>query len=61
MVTMIDEIFDRSYQAGRAQLNAAVAGGLKRLGSAIGESFAVLNRIEYSAPWARPAKKARSH
>jgi len=59
MVTMIDEIFDRSYQASRSELNAAITGGLKRLGHAVGETFAVLNRIEYSAPWARPAKKAR--
>ena len=61
MVTMIDEIFDRSYQASRSELNAAIGRGMKRLGAAIGNSFAVLNRIEYSAPWARPAKKARSH
>ena len=61
MVTMIDEIFDRSYQAHRAQLNAALGSGLKRFGHAISETFAVLNRIEYSAPWVPPAKKARSH
>ena len=28
MVTMIDEIFDRHYQSGRDQLNAAVITGL---------------------------------
>lgn len=61
MVTMIDEIFDRSYQANRVELNAAIGRGMKRLGAAIGNSFAVLNRIEYSAPWARSVKKARSH
>ena len=61
MVTMIDEIFDRSYQASRTQLNDAVVVGLKRLGRSVGEAFAVLNRIEYAAPWARQAKKVRSH
>jgi len=58
MVTMIDEIFDRHYQARRADLNAAIATGFIRLGSAIGNAFAVLNRIEYDAPWTR-AKRVR--
>jgi hypothetical protein len=61
MVTMIDEIYDRHYQAGRAELNAALTGGLVRLGRAIGNAFAVLNRIEYSEPWATKPRKARSH
>jgi len=61
MITMIDQIFDRTYQSGRAQLNAAMSRGLARLGRIVGDSFAVLNRIEYSAPWALPAKKARSN
>ena len=59
MVTMVDEIFDRHYQAGRADLNAALTGLMARLGSAIGNSFKVLNRIEYSAPWA--TKPTRAH
>jgi hypothetical protein len=59
MVTMIDEIFDREYRDARAELNAAIAGGLKRLGAAVADTFAVLNRIEYSAPWALPKKSAR--
>lgn len=59
MVTMIDELFDRSYQAGRAELNAAMGNGLKQLSNAMANAFAVLNRIEYSAPWAAPAKRAR--
>ena len=59
MFTMVDEIFDRSYQAGRADLNAAIIGGISQLGRAIGNSFKVLNRIEYSAPWAAQPKRAR--
>ena len=59
MVTMVDEIFDRHYQAGRADLNAALSGLFGRFGSAIGNSFKVLNRIEYSAPWAVKPKRAR--
>lgn len=61
MVIMIDEIFDRNYQAGRAELNSAIARGLARLGGAVTNAFAVLNRIEYSEPWAAKRPKARSH
>ena len=60
MVTMIDEIYDRNYQAGRAGLNASLTASFGRLGRAIGNAFAVLNRIEYSEPWAAQ-RKARSH
>ncbi|HEY4070510.1 MAG TPA: hypothetical protein VGM04_03020 [Sphingomicrobium sp.] len=57
MVTMIDEIYDRNYRAGRDQLNAALLAGLTSLGRAVGNTFKVLNRIEYDAPWA--ARKSR--
>jgi hypothetical protein len=58
---MIDEIFDRNYQAGRNELNASILGLADRFGRAIGNAFKVLNRIEYSAPWAVKAKRARIH
>lgn len=56
---MIDEIHDRQYQAGRPQLNAAVLNAISQLGGGMGNAFAVLNRIEYSAPRANPLRKAR--
>lgn len=59
MVTMIDEIYDRHYQESRAQLNGALLGAFERLGRAVVNSFEVLNRIEYSAPWVPSRKKAR--
>lgn len=59
MITMIDEIYDRRYQADRAQLNLALAESVGRLARAVANAFAVLNRIEYSAPWSAAAKKAR--
>jgi hypothetical protein len=59
MVTMIDEIFDRQYRAGREQLNASVASAFGSLGHAIHDAFEVLVGIEYQAPWAAKAKKAR--
>ena len=59
MVTMIDEIFDRNYQASRDQLNKAILFGLSRLGTAVRNAFAVLNRIEYDAPWTSKMKRVR--
>jgi len=56
---MIDEIFDRNYQSGRNQLNTAIATGLKQLSQSVGEAFLALNRIEYSAPWTAPRRRAR--
>jgi hypothetical protein len=56
MVTMVDEIFDRHYREGRAELNASIDRALKRFGNSIGNAFSVLQRIEYDAPWA-PRKK----
>jgi len=60
MITMIDEIFDRHYQAGRSDLNAAIIALGRRFAADVGNAFAVLNRIEYSAPWAARAKPVRS-
>jgi hypothetical protein len=59
MVTMIDEIFDRSYRAGRAQLNASLSHGLSRLADTVMNAFNVLNRIEYQAPWTARPRRAR--
>jgi len=56
---MIDEIFDRQYQAGRAALNADLERGFTRLGRAVGNAFDVLHRIQYSAPWHARAKRIR--
>ena len=53
---MIDEIYDRAYQAGRHDLNASIGAGLGRLASAMFAPFAVLNRIEYQAPWQSRAR-----
>jgi hypothetical protein len=59
MITMVDEIYDRHYQAARRELNAAITGGLGRLGHAISDAFEVLVNIEYQAPWAAKSRKAR--
>jgi hypothetical protein len=60
MVTMVDEIFDRQYQDGRAEINAALSRGFTELGRMIGDSFKVLHRIEWSAPWEQKSKRGRA-
>ena len=59
MVTMVDEIFDRHYQAGRDELNAAISSGFGKLSRAIGNAFKVLNKIEYHEPWSATRNRAR--
>lgn len=61
MITMIDEIYDRNFQARRAELNRAVADGLSRAARAVSNAFEVLQRIEYAAPWATRGGNARPH
>ena len=56
---MIDEIFDRSYQSGRAELNAGLDRLFRRIGDATRNAFQVLVRIEYSAPWLERNRGAR--
>ena len=55
---MNDEIFDRTYQAGRAELNAGIDRAIAGLSRSIGKSLATLHRIEWSAPWKRPGTQA---
>lgn len=57
---MRDEIFDRTYQAGRAELNAGLDRAFNRIGDTIGRSLAVLHRIEWSAPWSASSKTSHS-
>jgi hypothetical protein len=59
MITMIDEIYDRQYRESRNELNAAILHAVRSFGHAVSNAFAVLNRIEYSAPWAAKTRKVR--
>ena len=56
MTTMIDEIFDRQYQAGRADLNAGLDRAFAAIGRGVGDTLKVLHRIEWDAPWAAKPK-----
>ena len=55
---MIDEIFDRGYQSGRAELHAGIDRAVHGLAQTIGKSLKTLHRIEWSAPWKRPGTHA---
>ncbi len=54
---MVDEIYDRMYQDGRADLHAGLDRAFARIGHSVGNAFKVLQRIEYSAPWNQTSKK----
>lgn len=51
MITMMDEIFDRNYQSGRAEFNAGIDRALARLTKAVGDTFRSIHRVQFSAPW----------
>ena len=56
MITMVDEIFDRQFQAGRADLFAGIERGVGRLAKSIVSGFTTLQRIQFDAPWvSRPS------
>jgi len=56
---MIDEIFDRHYQEGRAELNAGINAAISRFRKAVGNAFNVLQRIEYDSPWTAKSRRVR--
>jgi hypothetical protein len=48
---MRDELFDRSYAAGRAELNAGIDRLISKVGRSLAATLTALHRIEWSAPW----------
>jgi DNA-binding GntR family transcriptional regulator len=58
MMTMIDQLYDRNYQAARAEMNAHANSALAAIASEIGSSLKALHRIEWSAPWTTSPKGA---
>jgi hypothetical protein len=58
---MVDEMLDRAYREGRAELNAGIAQALGHLSRVMGDSFRALHRIEWSAPWNQPGEGPQRH
>lgn len=55
---MTDEIFDRTYQPGRASLNAAIHRGLGRFVRSLDCAFSAFHRIQFAAPWRKRTRDA---
>lgn len=53
---MRDELYDRDYQNGRAELHDGVDRLLARLADGLRVTFAAIHRTEWSAPWKAPSK-----
>ncbi len=51
MITMVDEIYDRQFQAGREDLFRGIDAAVARIGRTVGTAFAVLQRVQFDAPW----------
>ena len=54
---MRDEIYDRDYQAGRAELHAGIDRLVLGLGRTLGATFDAIHDIQFAAPWQQPAGK----
>ena len=50
---MNDQIFDRIYQNGRADLNNGVDQLLHRIGRSVTGAFDAMHRVQFAAPWAK--------
>ncbi|WP_294174648.1 hypothetical protein [uncultured Sphingomonas sp.] len=48
---MRDELYDRDYQLGRAELHDGVDRLLARLADGLRVTFEAIHRVEWSAPW----------
>lgn len=49
---MVDEIYDRAYQAGREDLHA----GFDRAIAAVIQALGALHRVQWSSPWISQAR-----
>lgn len=58
MITMVDEIFDRNFQTGRADLFRGIDNGLHHLARSIAGAFETMNRIQFDAPWSSKGSDA---
>jgi hypothetical protein len=52
MITMVDEIFDRADQDGRADLHRGVDRLFGAIARELGQGMKVFHDIQWSAPWA---------
>ena len=48
---MVDEIHDRGYQAGRAELHDGIEALVRKVRNAIAPALAAIYHFEWDAPW----------
>ena len=53
---MMDEIFDRGYQSGRAELHNGIDALIGRIKNAVLPGLSAQYRFEWNAPWQSDAK-----
>lgn len=53
---MIDEIYDRGYQAGRTELHDGIEALVHKFGGIISPALAAIHRFEWDAPWLKPSR-----
>ena len=50
---MVDEIYDRSYQAGRAEFHNGIDALARKLRDAFSPALSAIHHFEWDAPWQR--------
>ena len=48
---MIDEIYDRGYQAGRAELHDGIDALLRKIRNVVSPALSAIHHFEWDAPW----------
>jgi hypothetical protein len=51
MITMVDEIYDRGFQTGRAELNQGISALAAKVRNAVAPSLSAIYHFEWDAPW----------
>ena len=53
---MVDELYDRGYQAGRAELHNGIDALVRKVRNAFAPALTALYHLEWDAPWNTPGK-----
>lgn len=56
---MVDEIYERTYQQGRSELNDGIDRAISRAAAAVGTTFQVMQAINFASPWAPRSPRVR--
>jgi hypothetical protein len=61
MITMVDQIYDRDYQAARTELNRAIGTLARKVRSVFAPALSGVYHFEWDAPWnVKPSPKAKA-